>query len=103
MTCDGQELRFPTRTEKKSLKQAARNAGWLRKYLTKMTGEEVTVHPVLTLPGWMIERTGKGPVSVLNPKEIRALVVESGAVPLSEDQRERIINLIDEKCRHSPY
>jgi len=96
----GTDLQYPTWTDRHGLKQAADNSRWLADFLTKSTGERVKVAPVLTLPGWMINRTGKNTVSVLNPKEIRAMVLDTRLPLLDEAQRKRICFQLDQKCRN---
>jgi hypothetical protein len=98
----GSELRFPGSTTRQPLRQTIRNARWLQQYLTRMTGIELPVHPILALPGWQVDRTGSGPVTVVNPKDIASVVVDKAAPPLYEAQRQRIINLLDQKCRYAP-
>ena len=96
---NGRELRFPTFTTSQPLKQAARNAAWLQKYLAKTTGVGLPVHPLLTIPGWTVQRTENGRVTVVSPEEIASVVVDKAASPLYEAMRLRIINLLDEKCQ----
>lgn len=100
---NGRELRFPNRTTDKPVRKTARNARWLQKYLARMTGIEVAVHPILTLPGWQVERMASGSVLVLNPKEIPSVVVDKATAPLYEAQRQRIINLLDAECQYAPF
>jgi len=100
---NGRELRFPNLTTDKPVRQAARNARWLEKYLVRMTGIELPVYPILTLPGWKVERLGQGRVTVLNPNEISTVVVDKAATPLYDAQRQRIINLLDEECQYAPF
>jgi len=95
---NGRELRFPGHTTSKPVKQAARSAGWLRKYLATMTGVEVPVHALLAVPGWTVQRTEKGRVTVLNPEEIPSVVVDKAAQPLYEAQRLHVISLLDARC-----
>lgn len=95
----GTELQFPTWTDRDDLKQAADNARQLADFLTKSTGERVEVAPILTLPGWWVELKGKGPVSVLNPKLIGGVVLDSRRPFLDKAQRKRICHQLEQKCR----
>jgi len=95
----GTELQFPNWTDPHGLKQAALNADWLSGFLSKATGERVKASPILTLPGWMIERRGKNGVSVLNQKEIRRVVLDERLPRLDEAQRQRICHQLDQRCR----
>lgn len=47
---DGKVIHFPTFSDTHGLKQAERNANWVRDYLSKALHEPVTVEPVLVLP-----------------------------------------------------
>lgn len=100
---NGRELRFPTFTTNEPIVRAARNAKWLEKYISRNTGIQLPVRPIVTLPGWTVDRTGQGPVAVVNPKEIASIVVDRAAKPIYEAQRKPIINLLDQKCRSTPF
>lgn len=99
ITYDGQRVVFPHVWDTRALEQAGRNADWLGKWLSSAIGEPVTVQPVLTFPGWFVEVTGRGDVSVLNPKLIRSLVVSRGKPGLSSQTMERIVHQLRERCR----
>lgn len=100
---NGRELRFPRFTTNEPIVRAARNAKWLEKYISRNAGIQLPVHPIVTLPGWTVDRTGQGPVTVVNPKEIASVVVDRAATPIYEAQRQPIINLLDRKCRSTPF
>jgi len=100
---NGRELTFPNGKTERPLKQAYRNAKWLEKYMLHKTGLQLPVHPIVTLPGWKVERTGAGPVTVVNPRDIPSVVVDRVAAPIYDAQRQRLINLIDEKCQYRPF
>lgn len=96
---DGAALYFPNKAPNTGgLEQAVRNAKAVAKFLTSATGEPTEVKPILTLPGWWVERKGRGPVNVLNPKEIRNSFV-SKAEPLSSERIKRIAHQLTERCR----
>ena len=99
---DGQQLHFPHWSDTHSLKQAERNAGWMRNFLGKALSEPVKVEAVLALPGWMVRRKGRGNVYVVNPKEVRALVRARGSHAISDTQKKRmnqIVFALEQKCR----
>jgi hypothetical protein len=60
---DGKTLQFPWGHDAEAIPQAERNARWLSGYLTKKTGENVAVQPLVVLPGWFVEQ-GKGNFNV---------------------------------------
>jgi hypothetical protein len=42
---------------------------------------------------------GKSDVSVLNPKQIRSVILGNGSPTLSPAQMQRIVHQLDQKCR----
>lgn len=99
----GGELRFPNSSTNKPLKKAARNAKWLRKYISRMAQLQITVYPVLALPGCSIDRVGTGEVIVVNPTEIGGVVIDRAATPLYDAQRQHVINLLNARCQVAPF
>jgi len=97
---DGQTLKFPKWTESKPIEQAKRNAKWLSKWLTSAIGENVSVKPVLALPGWYVDPKGSsGDVFVFNPKKPQLLIDVLGKDFLSETVVDRISYQLEQKCR----
>lgn len=95
---DGETLEFPAGTDRKSISQAHRNAKWLADFLTKKTGEPVSVSPVLVLPGWYIESKGNFRVKVMNAAYL-AKFLRCQSELIEPAQVRRIISALDEKCR----
>ena len=52
---------------------------------------------VLILPGWKINRTGKGPVNVVNPRELPAGLFYFPEYPLSDRLVEKIEEAVTAK------
>ena len=96
---DGNKLIFPRGLDTESIEQVRRNAAELSQELAKGTAEPVQVKGIVTLPGWFIEREGKGDVSVLNPREIRQVVLSNEKPLLSAQQIQRIAFQVEQKCR----
>ena len=97
---DGNRLIFPEpmAPDRHGLDQAERNASWLASKLSDLNGEAVPVTPVLVFPGWWIEAKGKGPVAVMNPKQLPGFL--SGRPPVLQPVRFRAIAAqLDERCR----
>ncbi len=100
---DGECLKFPGWIDSKSLAQAQRQAGWLKKWLQESTGEQgIPIYPVLALPGWYVKVTANlsrkpNAVVVINPKN-RARF-RKGAGNLSQAQIQRIVFQLDRQCR----
>ena len=96
---DGRRLHWPWGPESRDIEQARYNAKTLSEWLTSAVGEVVGVSPIVTFPGWWVER--KAPydgVYVLNPKEI-IQVCDSSEFKLNEMRIRQICHHLDTKCR----
>ncbi len=96
---DGRRLTFPRGTDRGALDQARRNARWLGRFLSSATGHAVRVQPILTLPGWFIDRRKPGPVTVVNHKELPSAIRRHPARRLSPAEIQSIAHQLDRKCR----
>jgi len=67
-------------------------------YLTKKTGESVTVEPLVVLPGWFVQGSGDFPVKAMNTKYLAGYLRSRGE-RINPSQVRRIIAALDEKCR----
>ena len=65
---DGSVLKFPGWQETEPVEQAERQALWLQQWLTSAVGQNVTVQPMLAIPGWFIDSTGFKKVPAINGK-----------------------------------
>lgn len=97
---DGDTLSFPHAEQNRyGLDQVIANAKWLSGYLSGAIGEKVWVDPILTFPGWWIERRAKvSTVQVFNPGEIPAYVLSRPA-RLTAQSIKQIVHQLDQKCR----
>jgi len=50
------------------LGQAVAEAGWLQRWIHQHTQIDLTVKPVLAVPGWYVDPKASGPVAVENEK-----------------------------------
>ena len=97
---NGQVLRFPGWHEKDPLDQASRQAEWLQKWLFSATAEQVSVRPVLALPGWFIERTKPGNVLIFNGKNPQFLAKpQNPNGKLGPEMIQRIAHQLEQRCR----
>ncbi len=96
---DGQVLKFSTWATKEPLEQAERQAAWLGKWLSSAIGASVAALPVLALPGWFADRTGRGAIRVFNGKELAGLLDARGAQSLSAEQVQQIAHQMEQRCR----
>lgn len=99
VTYDGKLLRFPTWSTQEPLEQADRQAVWLGTWLSRATGSAVQVAPVVALPGWFVKLNGKGPVSVYSGRQLAQLLRSRHAQPLSEQDVQRVVHQVDQRCR----
>lgn len=98
---DGSALHFPEFKTSEPLEQAQRQARWLARWLSDGTGEQVWVEPVVALPGWYVERSGRAAVHVFSGKEIQKylLAIRVSQRPSGTSQVQRLARLIDDRCR----
>ena len=96
---DGKVLKFPTWTTKDPLEQAERQAAWLAKWLTSAVGSPVQVVPVVALPGWFVELTGRSNVRVFNGKQLAGLLKSRGVQALSDTDVQRVAHQVEQRCR----
>ncbi len=96
---DGSSLAFPHWKSAEPLEQAERQAQWLSKWLSSATGDRVSALPVLALPGWFVDRKGRGAVRVYSGRELAQLLDAQGATPLSEEAMQRAAHQVEQRCR----
>ncbi|TVO58603.1 nuclease-related domain-containing protein [Denitromonas halophila] len=97
---DGHALHFPNWTTTKPLEQAERQAAWLKKWLSNAVGTSVSVTPVLALPGWFVERAGRGSVWVFSGKEIRKLLSQRSAPAVDAQLVRQAAHQVEQRCRN---
>ena len=98
---DGKILRFPNWVETSPIEQARRQAVWLSKFLTKSTGEDTQVKPVLAFPGWFVERTARSDVIVINPMNNAFMLKSQDGQPITDDRMKRICYQLEQRCQES--
>ncbi|MEP7057474.1 MAG: hypothetical protein ABI809_06855 [Caldimonas sp.] len=67
--------------------------------LASAVGTPIRVLPVLALPGWFVERTGRGDVRVFNGKELAGLLKSRGVQLLSAQDVQRVAHQVEQRCR----
>jgi hypothetical protein len=98
--CDGKSIQFPEYEDSATLQQASRQAKWLRQWLSSAVGDPVPVQPLVALPGWFVERVSSNGIPVVNPKQIKPLIISKGKNNLSKNMIDRIVHQLDQKCRN---
>ena len=80
--------------------QAKAQAAWLSKWLSSAVGDPVKVSPMVTIPGWYIDRKSPNGVPVLSPKkEVKTYLDGKKESVLSESMVRRICHQLEQKCR----
>jgi hypothetical protein len=98
----GTRLNFPAgRWDTEAVEQARRNAKQVSLWLSSATADRITAHPIVTIPGWWVERSARSDVYVTNPKQIRSFVLHSTDNPLSPEKIQRASHQLEEKCKLS--
>ena len=97
---NGKTLDYPWGSEDWGVKQAQERAHHLSQWLSKKLQAEISATPVLILPGWYVDRIGKGDVAVINEGEIGSVFRnEHIAGRLKPETAAAIRALLDERCR----
>ncbi len=96
---DGKALEFPNGRDTSALEQARQQADRLRVFLTKAVGEPVAVSPILTLPGWFVSSRVNERMKVVNPKQIRQVVLNARDAKFAPELIQRISHQLDQICR----
>lgn len=100
-TYNGKEIIFSNFNDTKYLDQAKRQAKWLSTWLKSAIGEPVDVFPIISLPGFYVER--KAPYDgmfVINPKQMKTVIRSKLVKTLDESKIQRIVHQLDQKCRN---
>ena len=96
---NGKSLKYPHfSTKRGGMTQAIHNAQFLSKELSASLDEPIQVHPILTLPGWFVDSSSTSPLSVLNPKNIRANILRKDSV-IDKSLQRKITHRIKERCQ----
>ena len=85
----------------KAIKQAVRNAKTLSDWLTGSCAVRIQVFPVVVVPGWWIDRKGKGEVRVMSGKELaKNLPTLEKPGPLTTETLRNAADRIEAHCRN---
>ena len=97
---DGKMLYWPRwQPDDYGVQQAMSNAQKLSAWIKAEAGETLAVKPVLTLPGWWVDRKGTYPqIYVCNPKEIYKFCQEQEQ-SLEPSRVEKICAKMEENCK----
>ena len=97
---NGREIIFSNFNDTKYLEQAKRQAKWLSTWLKSAIGEPVEVFPMISLPGFYVERKAPSDgMFVINPKQMKTVIRSKLVKNLDESKILRIVHQLDQKCR----
>jgi hypothetical protein len=99
VTYDGRQLIWPWGEDRHGLEQARWEADWLRQWIFDHTGIDTPVKAILALPGWWVEQKARGPVTVVNHKQVPEAVRGDKARTLGAEQIDLIVRQLDTRCR----
>ena len=99
VTFDGKVLKFPTWTTSEPIEQADRQAQWFSKWASSATGEKVLAWPVVALPGWFVERTGRSIVRVYSGRALGSLLNSGSGLSIAPRALQRIAHQVELRCR----
>jgi hypothetical protein len=95
---DGTALLFPEGPDAKPLQEVRRNRDALSRWLSSATADQICAEGILTIPGWIIARVGRSDIYVVNPKQIRQLVLSCKQYHLSPAEIQRACHQLEQKC-----
>ena len=96
---DGRQLIWPWGEDRNGLDQALGEAEWLRRWIRERTGIDTPVKAILALPGWWVEQKARGPVTVVNHKQVPEAVRGDKVRTLGAEQIDLIARQLDTLCR----
>ncbi|MCB1231980.1 MAG: NERD domain-containing protein, partial [Verrucomicrobiae bacterium] len=105
---DGKRLSWPRYSnDTKSVWQVGAAADWLRGFVRQECGIDVSVKTVIAIPGWKVKEKILSQPRVVSGKGVAAAVEQAAnaisAMPLSRDQREKIRQILESKCRDTQH
>lgn len=95
---NGSTLSFPTWEDHETARQVERNAKWLRTWVEGFGPKEVSIHPVIVIPGWYVTADGNHPVKAMNSVYLPKFI-EGCQRRYSDVELRPLIRRLDERCR----
>jgi len=100
---DGEALYFPGNAkETAAIARVRQQAEYLAGWLSSEVGERILVEPALALPGWFVERKKADDLILLSGQSQHYARILKGPEVLEEDLLNRIVKLLEGKCREAP-
>lgn len=99
VTFDGERITFGEFVETDAVKQARLNAKDLARWLSKATGDAVSVDSIITSPGWFVpDALPIDGLAMWNSSRIRSFLLAKPRTVLSAAQIKRICHQLDQRC-----
>ena len=96
---DGTALEFPHCRDPRALERVRRNRDQLSRWLTSATADRICAEGILTIPGWSVVNVGNSDIYVVNPKQIRRLILSCDRFRLSPAEVHRACYQLEQKCK----
>lgn len=99
VTFDGKQLVWPWGTDRDTVGNIEGECASFSKWLLQTTGYRIQATALLTIPGWWVNITGRGIVTVANHKQVLAAATAREDTFLSPEQIEKICRELELHCR----
>jgi hypothetical protein len=99
VTFDGKNLTWPWGIDRDTVASIEGEAASFTRWIMQTSGYRIQALPLLTIPGWWVEITGRGLVNVVNHKQVLHAVNERVETPLEPEQVEKICRELELHCR----
>lgn len=94
---DGEQLIYPTFTDRHGIDQTAANANYLAEFLRNHTGKNISVQGILVLPGWYVNQTKSSKIQVCSHKTVAKRILQNKRT-LDKDLIRKAVVAIREVC-----
>jgi hypothetical protein len=99
ITFDGKNLMWPWGLDRDTVASIESEAASFTKWIMQTTGYRIQAIPLLTVPGWWVDITGRGLVNVVNHKQVLTAATSRQETFLTPDQVEKICRELELHCR----
>jgi len=96
---DGDQIVYPWGQDVHGLGPARFKSNWLSDWIYQITGQRLTVIPVLTFPGWWVNSTTARDVRVHNPRQLSSLVRHAQGAAIDPNLVEIVADHLETLCR----
>lgn len=97
---NGHALHFPNKTDVKTVAKAREQAEWLSGWLSESLGKPLAARAIVSIPGWLIKRTTREGIPVVNPSQFDSLFEHIKPRPLEQDEIGVMVKKIEQIYGH---